>query len=62
MELKDDLINLLLKSPNSGKNKAIAKQIETYHHFISSKHRNDLQGLRELRWSNSNSPFKSILL
>ena len=48
MELKDDLINLLLKSPNSGKNKVIAQQIEITN-IIFSKDRNDSKGVWELR-------------
>ena len=57
MESEDDLLNLLLKSPNSGKIQAIAEQLEIDHNFSFSKDRNDLQGVWELRWSSSNSPF-----
>ena len=57
MKSEDDLLNLLLKSPNSGKIQAIAEQLEIDHNFSYSKDRNDLQGVWELRWSSSNSPF-----
>ena len=59
MDSEDDLLNLLLKSPNSESIQTIAEQleIEIYHNFSFSKDRNDLQGVWELRWSSSNSPF-----
>ena len=57
MESEDDLINLLLKSPNSERIQTIAEQLEIDHNFSFSKDRNDLQGVWELRWSSSNSPF-----
>ena len=57
MESEDDLLNLLLKSPNSGSIQTIAEQLEIDHNFSLSKDKNDLQGVWELRWSSSNSPF-----
>ena len=57
MESEDDLLNLLLKSPNSESIQTIAEQLEIDHNFSFSKDRNDLQGVWELRWSSSNSPF-----
>ena len=57
MESEEKLINLLLKSPNSEKIQPIAKQLEDNHNFSFGKDRNDLQGVWELRWSSSNSPF-----
>ena len=57
MESEDDLLNLLLKSPNSEGIETIAEQLEIDHNFSFSKDRNDLQGVWELRWSSSNSPF-----
>ena len=57
MEFEDELLNLLLKSPNSGKIKAIAEQLGLDQNFAFAKDRNDLQGVWELRWSSSNSPF-----
>ena len=57
MESEDDLLNLLLKSPNLGRIQTIAKKLEIDHNFSFSKDRNDLQGVWELRWSSSNSPF-----
>ena len=57
MELEDQLLNLLLKSPNSERIQAIAERLEIDHEFLYSKDRNDLQGVWELRWSSSNSPF-----
>ena len=57
MELEDELLNLLLKSPNSKKIQAIAEQLEFDQNFSFSKDRNKLQGIWELRWSSSKSPF-----
>lgn len=57
METESDLLNLLLKSPNSEGIRNIAEQLEIDHNFSFSKDRNDLQGVWELRWSSSNSPF-----
>ena len=57
MESEDDLLNLLLKSPNSMSIQTIAEQLEIDHNFSFSKDRNDLQGVWELRWSSSNSAF-----
>ena len=62
MESEYDLLNLLLKSPNSERIQAIAEQLEIGHNFSFSKDRNDLQGVWELRWSSSNSPCNNILL
>ena len=57
MESEDDLLNLLIKSPNSESIQNIAEHLEIVHIFFFSKDRNDLQGVWELRWSSSNSPF-----
>ena len=57
MESEDDLLNLLLKSPNSESIRNFAEQLEIDHNFSFTKDRNDLQGVWELRWSSSNSPF-----
>ena len=57
MYSEDDLLNLLLKSPNSEIIRTIAEQLEIGHNFSFSKNRNDLKGVWELRWSSSNSPF-----
>ncbi len=57
MESEDDLLNLLLKSPNSERIQAIAEKLEIDHNFSYTKDRNDLKGIWELRWSSSNSPF-----
>jgi len=57
MEFEDDLLNLLLKSPNSVRIKAIAEELENDHNFSYSNDSNDLKGVWELRWSSSNSPF-----
>ena len=57
MESENDLLNLLLKYPNSESIQTIAEQLEIHHNFSFSKDRNDLQGVWELRWSSSNSPF-----
>ena len=57
METENDLLNLLLKSPNSESIRNFAERLEIDHNFSFSKDRNDLQGVWELRWSSSNSPF-----
>ena len=57
MEFEDELINLVHKSPNSVRIKAIAEKLEIDHNFSFSEDKNDLQGVWELRWSSSNSPF-----
>tara|TARA_B100000989_G_scaffold239811_1_gene186688 strand:- start:96 stop:638 length:543 start_codon:yes stop_codon:yes gene_type:complete len=57
MVLEDELLSLLIKSPNSEKVKDIAEQLESDDNFSFSKNRDDLQGIWELRWSSSNSPF-----
>ena len=57
MYSEDDLLNLLLKSPNSESIRTIAEQLEIGNNFSFSKDRNDLKGVWELRWSSSNSPF-----
>ena len=57
MESEDDLLNLILKSPNSKSIQTIAEQLEIDHSFSFSKDKNDLKGVWELRWSSSNSPF-----
>ena len=57
MKSENDLLNLLLKSPNSENIQTITEQLEIDHNFSFSKNRNDLKGVWELRWSSSNSPF-----
>ncbi|WP_288246701.1 PAP/fibrillin family protein [uncultured Prochlorococcus sp.] len=57
MYSEDDLLNLLLKSPNSESISTVVEQLEIGHNFSFSKDRNDLHGVWELRWSSSNSPF-----
>ena len=57
MECEDQLINLLLKSPNSSTIKAIAEQLEFEDSFSFNKDRNYLHGVWELRWISSKSPF-----
>ena len=57
METENDLLNLLLKSPNSDSIRTIAEQLEIDYNFSFSKDSNDLQGVWELRWSSSNNPF-----
>ena len=48
MESENDLLNLLLKSPNSESIKTIAEQLEVDHNFPFSKDRNDLKGVGSL--------------
>ena len=42
MYSEDDLLNLLLKSPNSKSIRTIAEQLEIGHNFSFSENRNDL--------------------
>ena len=62
MESENDLLNLLLNSPNSERIQTIAEQLEIDHNFSFSKDRNDLQGVWELRWSSSNSNQLLVLV
>ena len=57
METENDLLNLLIKSPNSESIRNVAEQLEIDHNFSFSKNRNDLKGVWELRWSSSDNPF-----
>ena len=57
MDSEDDLLNLLLKFPNSESIQTIAERLEIDHNFSFNRDRNDLKGVWELRWSSSNSPF-----
>ena len=57
MEFEDELLNLLLKSPNSEKIQAIVEKLELNSNFAFSRNINDLKGVWELRWSSSNSLF-----
>ena len=45
MDSENDLLNLLLKSPNSGRIQAIDEQLEIDHNFSFGKEKNDLQGV-----------------
>ena len=49
METENDLLNLLLKSPNSESIQIIAEKLEIDHNFSFRKDRNDLHGVWELR-------------
>ena len=62
MEFEDELLNLLIKSPNSLKIQAIAEKLEFDSNFAFSNNKNDLQGVWELRWSSFNSFFNTLLL
>ena len=57
MDSEDDLLNLLLKSPNSVRVQAIAENLEIDHNFFYIKDRNYLQDAWELRRGSSNSLF-----
>ena len=57
MEFEDELLNLLLLSPNSEEIQAIAEKLELDFNFVFSENKNDLKGVWELRWSSSKSPF-----
>ena len=45
MESEVDVLNLLLKSPNSESILTTSEQLEIDHNFSFSKDRNDLQGV-----------------
>tara|TARA_Y100000766_G_scaffold168137_1_gene144357 strand:+ start:125 stop:286 length:162 start_codon:yes stop_codon:yes gene_type:complete len=53
MEFEDELLNVLLSSPNSGKIKAIAEQLEFEINFSFNNDKIYLQGVWELKWSSS---------
>ena len=57
MILEGKLLNLLILSPKSVNIHSIAEKLELNQNFTISKNRNDLQGVWELRWSSSDSPF-----
>ena len=57
MESEDDLLNLLLTSPNEESIQTIAEKLEIDHNFSLSEDINHLEGVWELRWSSSTSPF-----
>ena len=56
MESEDDLLNLLLKSPNSESIQTIAEQLEIDHNFSFSKDRNDLQGVWAVSYTHLTLP------
>ena len=62
MYSEDDLLDLLLKSPNSENIKTIAEKLEIDHNFSFSKDKNDLQGVWELRWSSSTVSYTHLTL
>ena len=45
MESEDDLLNLLLKSPNSERIEIVAEKLEINHNFSFSKDRNYLKSV-----------------
>ena len=49
METENDLLNLLLKSPNSERIRNIAEKLEYDDNFSFIKDRNDLQSVWKLR-------------
>ena len=57
MESEDDLLDLLINSPNSEKILAMAEKLEFNSNFAFSENRNGLKGVWELRWSSSNNLF-----
>ena len=61
MESEDDLLNLLLKSPNSERIRTIAKQLEIDHNFSFSKDRNDLQGIWAVSYTHLTLPTSDLV-
>ena len=57
METELQLINSLFDKPNSKNISLLATKLEGESNFILSRDIENLQGIWELRWSSSNSPF-----
>ena len=62
MKFEDELLNLLIKSPNTMKTKAIAEKLEFDSNFAFSNKKNDLLGVWEHRKISYSSLLKNILL
>ena len=57
MNLEQQLLDLLLSSPNKKKIKNMAEELEKESSFTISSDIEKLKGVRELRWSSSKAPF-----
>ncbi len=57
MNLEQQLLDLLLSSPNKKKIKNIAEELEKESRFTISSDIEKLKGIWELRWSSSKAPF-----
>jgi len=57
MNLEQQLLDLLLSSPNRKKIKNMAEELEKESKFTLSKDIDKLKGIWELRWSSSKVPF-----
>ena len=57
MNLEQQLLDLILSSPNTKKIKNMAEELEKESKFTLSKDIEKLKGIWELRWSSSKAPF-----
>ena len=57
MNLEQQLLGLLLSSPNTKKIKNMAEELEKESRFTISSDIEKLKGIWELRWSSSKAPF-----
>ena len=57
MNLEQQLLDLLLSSPNKKKIKNMAEELEKESRFTISRDIEKLKGIWELRWSSSKAPF-----
>ena len=57
MKLEQQLMELLVSSPNTRKIEIIAKALENKSNFTISNDIDKLKGIWELRWSSSKAPF-----
>jgi len=57
MNLEEELLNLVLNSPNAKEIRTISERLEEQSDFLFSQNAKDLLGVWELRWSSSKSPF-----
>ncbi len=57
MNLEQQILDLLISSPNTKKIKNMAEELEKESKFALSKDIENLKGIWELRWSSSKAPF-----
>ena len=57
MNLEQQLLDLLISSPNTKKIQNMAEELEKESKFTLSRDIEKLKGIWELRWSSSKAPF-----